>query len=49
MCTVLFFRNVLFPLWEERVRQRLSVSRWRELQRTQWLSADELVASNRSR
>lgn len=39
-----FFRSVLFPLWETRVRQRPTVERWKELQRTQWLSYDELHA-----
>ena len=38
------FRSVLFPLWEQHVRQRPVVERWRELRRTQWLSTDELHA-----
>lgn len=39
-----FFRSVLFPLWETRVRNRPTVERWQELRRTQWLSYDELHA-----
>ncbi len=38
------FRSVIFPLWETHVRQRPVVERWRELERTQWLSRDELRA-----
>jgi len=38
------FRSLLFPFWEHKVRQRPVVRRWRELRRTQWLSADELRA-----
>jgi len=39
-----FFRSVMFPLWETRVRHRPTVERWQELRRTQWLSLDELHA-----
>jgi phenylacetate-CoA ligase len=42
-----FFRSVLFPLWEQRVRQRPVVERWHQLRRTQWQSADELAATQR--
>jgi phenylacetate-CoA ligase len=38
------FRSLLFPLWETRVRRRPTVERLRELQRTQFLSLDELQA-----
>jgi phenylacetate-CoA ligase len=38
------FRHVLFPAWEGRVRRRPVVERWAGLERTQWLSADELHA-----
>jgi phenylacetate-CoA ligase len=38
------FRSVLFPVWETHVRRRPVIERWRRLQRTQWLSSDELCA-----
>jgi phenylacetate-CoA ligase len=37
-----FFRKVLFPTWERRVRRRPVVERWEDLKRSQWLSLDEL-------
>jgi phenylacetate-CoA ligase len=43
------FRSVLFPLWEQHVRQRPVVERWHELRRTQWLSTDELHAMQQAR
>ena len=39
-----FFRSVLFPVWETRVRKRPTPERLQELRRTQWLSYDELHA-----
>jgi phenylacetate-CoA ligase len=38
------FRSVLLPLWEGALRGRPTVRLWRELERTQWLSLDELLA-----
>ena len=38
------FRSVLYPLWEAGVRKRPILDRWRDLNRTQWLSHDELRA-----
>ena len=43
-----FFRSVLFPLWENRVRHRPVVERWQELKRTQWLPFDQLYAMQAS-
>ncbi len=37
------YRGVLFPAWE-RVRHRPTLERLRQLQRTQWCSADEMEA-----
>lgn len=39
-----FFRSVLFPAWETRLRHRPTLQHLAYLERTQWCSADELVA-----
>ena len=39
------FRSILFPIWETQIRRRPVVERWHELKRTQWLSLDELHAT----
>ncbi|MGN6105235.1 MAG: hypothetical protein ACTHU0_09045 [Kofleriaceae bacterium] len=36
------FRSVFFPLWESHLRKRPVIQRWLELERTQWLPADQL-------
>jgi phenylacetate-CoA ligase len=38
------FRSVVFPAWETHVRRRPVVARWRELERSQWSSLDELTS-----
>ncbi len=38
------FRRFLNPLWETRLRKRPTLSRVAELERTEWLSHDELTA-----
>jgi phenylacetate-CoA ligase len=38
------FRSVVFPAWETHVRRRPVVARWRELERSQWSSFDELTS-----
>lgn len=38
------FRSLLFPIWESSVRRRPVVEKLRDLQRTQYLSLDELHA-----
>lgn len=38
------FRSVLLPLWEGTLRGRPTVRLWHELEQTQWLSLDELLA-----
>lgn len=40
----LFFRSVLFPAWETGLRHRPTLNHLAYLERTQWCSADELVA-----
>ena len=40
----LIFQKVLYPSWESGVRRRPTLGHLSELERTQWLSADELKA-----
>jgi phenylacetate-CoA ligase len=38
------FRDMLYPLWESRLRQRPTLRHLRRLERTQWCSLDELTS-----
>ena len=44
----LLFRKTLYPLWESGVRKRPTLGYWKELERTQWCSLDELVDMQRA-
>ncbi|HMJ11567.1 MAG TPA: hypothetical protein VK524_09160 [Polyangiaceae bacterium] len=39
-----FFRTALLPAWETHLKRRPTLSYWKELERTQWCSLDELHA-----